>query len=230
MYAPRKPLRRGLLPRASPSNRLTSCSSSSWNLPGIILKRGIAKIRISAAATSRNAETSIAEIRPGFTSLMPKRLTRFVSCSTASRIVSCTVSDRPGGPTRIDAIRNTATAASQITSSRLRCFVMGWRGFFSFCFFKTAPPPLRWPALPARRPGPERPDTDRRRCGRSSMSALPISPFLLDSFWFFCVDIPAKSRIDYNAPAFSPQPPHIIFNGLLTPQNVGFLRNTRLNV
>ena len=109
----------------------------------------------------------------------------------------------------------------------LRCFVMGWRGFFSFCFFKTAPPPLRWPALPARRPGPERPDTDRRRCGRSSMSALPISPFLLDSFWFFCVDIPAKSRIDYNAPAFSPQPPHIIFNGLLTPQNVGFLRNTR---
>lgn len=116
------------------------------------MKRGIAKIRISAAATSRNAETSIAEIRPGFYVLDAEEThaVRLVQHGVAHRLLHGL--GAAGGPTRIDAIRNTATAASQITSSRLRCFVMGWRGFFSFCFFKTAPPPLRWPALPARPP------------------------------------------------------------------------------
>ena len=77
---PRKPCRQGELDFARLSNRPTACSISIWKRPGTILKRGIAKIRISAAAMSRIPVTTMPEIRPGLTSFRPKRLTCPVSC------------------------------------------------------------------------------------------------------------------------------------------------------
>ena len=88
MYAPRKPLRPGLLDLAMPSNRSTACSRSIWNFPGTILKRGMTKMRTMTANTSKMPETTMAEISAGLTSLMPKRLILFVSCRTASRMVT----------------------------------------------------------------------------------------------------------------------------------------------
>ena len=55
-------------------NMETSCSTSIWNRPGIFLNRGIAKMRISAAAISRTAVTTMPEISPGFTFFRPNSL------------------------------------------------------------------------------------------------------------------------------------------------------------
>ena len=52
-----------------------------WNL-------GITKNRQIKPNTIRMPVTMQAEISPGFTSVKPKRLTLFCSCSTASRMTS----------------------------------------------------------------------------------------------------------------------------------------------
>ena len=57
-----------------PSNRLTACSSSSWNRPGTSLNFGMTNTRIPAAAISRMADTVMAEISPGLTFFQPNRL------------------------------------------------------------------------------------------------------------------------------------------------------------
>ena len=64
----------GLLPLAMPSNRPTASSSASWSRPGTYRNRGMAKMRMRAAASSRTAVTKNAEIRPGLTAFQPKRL------------------------------------------------------------------------------------------------------------------------------------------------------------
>ena len=46
------------------------------------------KMRTMTANTSKMPETTMAEISAGLTSLMPKRLILFVSCRTASRMVT----------------------------------------------------------------------------------------------------------------------------------------------
>ena len=46
------------------------------------------KMRTMTANTSKMPETTMAEINAGLTSLMPKRLILFVSCRTASRMVT----------------------------------------------------------------------------------------------------------------------------------------------
>ena len=45
-------------------------------------------MRTMTANTSKMPETTMAEINAGLTSLMPKRLILFVSCRTASRMVT----------------------------------------------------------------------------------------------------------------------------------------------
>ena len=118
MYAPRKPLRCGLFDFARLSNVSTSVSSSIWNFPGTILKRGTANTRISAAATSSSPVTVYAEISPGLT-VMPSTATLFRSCSTASRMASRMDSSSPPGlPVRqmpaisAAAIRTVATSTA----------------------------------------------------------------------------------------------------------------------
>ena len=87
-------------------------------------------MRSSRAASNKNAVTRKAEIMPGLTVFKPSRSIWFKLCSTASRMVSCTLSERPGDPVSSAPASSSRIAATHSARAFLCCFIQ--HSFFRF--------------------------------------------------------------------------------------------------